>query len=132
MPDYHQPEGSTTANPAPLRPDESLNSNYTAIPKDILDAGDPGADLDLAATQMDYGTMNEQDARESGYIAENRPKRRQTALQNTGGWNISPVHLALAATLGVIALFSLRRSSKRTALREVPAWLTAEAMAPAD
>lgn len=47
-----------------------LNGNYTAIPKDTERASDASADADLAATPMDFGEMNERDARESGYTDE--------------------------------------------------------------
>ncbi len=40
---------------APMSPDERLNASFTAIPHDALDE------------EIEYGDMNEKDARESGY-----------------------------------------------------------------
>lgn len=53
--------------------EDGLNGNFTAIPKDMESAGEASADADLVATPMDFGDMNEADARESGYTdAEGR------------------------------------------------------------
>jgi hypothetical protein len=56
-------------NEQPNLPEDSFNGNLTAIPKDVPSANIQ-ADPDLVATQMDYGTMNADDARESGYMDE--------------------------------------------------------------
>ena len=47
-----------------IPPEAAFNGNYTAIPKDISD------DDALETKQIEYGKMNEKDARESGYIKE--------------------------------------------------------------
>ena len=54
---------------APLSPEESLNGNYTAIPKGFDAAGEAGVDLDLVVDPMEYGEMNEPEAIESGYVS---------------------------------------------------------------
>jgi hypothetical protein len=52
-------------------PADSLNANLTAIPKGAASADEASADPDLVASPMEFGTMNERDARESGYIGKN-------------------------------------------------------------
>ena len=48
---------------------ETFNGNFTAIPKDNSQVG---ADVDdLRAAEIDYGSMNEEDAKESGYTGAN-------------------------------------------------------------
>ena len=49
-----------------------LNAGYTAIPKTIMIEEEFAVDLtgDLIGEPVEYGEMNEADARESGYIQE--------------------------------------------------------------
>lgn len=49
----------------------SLNSNLTAIPKGAASVDEAAANPDLIASEIEFGSMNEEDARESGYIAKN-------------------------------------------------------------
>lgn len=51
-------------------PADSFNANLTAIPKGAASAADASADPDLVAAPMDFGPMNEKEARESGYIGK--------------------------------------------------------------
>ena len=51
-----------------LTADESINNNYTAIPKDSSAGMNLSSEDENIQTQMDYGDMNAKDARESGYI----------------------------------------------------------------
>lgn len=44
--------------------EDGFNGRYTAIPKDVDSSS---ADADLKASPMDFGEMNEADARASGY-----------------------------------------------------------------
>lgn len=127
-------------------PNDTLNSGYTAIPKDISMAGDPSADLDLVSTAVDYGEMNEADARASGYIDESdrrEPPRfdRERRKSSSGGWMRAAL---IGGSIGIITLFFLRRRGRRARLsetlsqprhtdradRDIPSWLTAEAMGP--
>ncbi len=52
-------------------PTDSLNAGFTAIPKGATSADEASADPELVASPMEFGTMNERDARESGYIGKN-------------------------------------------------------------
>lgn len=51
--------------------EESLNGGFTAIPKDANRAVEVSVDADLGATGMEYGEMNERDAKASGYTKAN-------------------------------------------------------------
>jgi hypothetical protein len=49
-------------------PDDTINANVTALPKDRQSPDQIAAEPDLAeSTPMDYGDMNLKDAQESGY-----------------------------------------------------------------
>ena len=63
---------------------DKLNSGLTAIPKGAASADQASADPDLVASDMDFGSTNEQEARESGYIGEDG-KAVSKARPNTEG-----------------------------------------------
>lgn len=71
-------------------PKDSLNSGLTAIPKGAASVDDASADPDLVATQMDFGTSSEQEAKESGYIGEDgkavSKARKDTEGSPTGAY----------------------------------------------
>ena len=46
---------------------QTFNGNFTAMPKDMPAESANIADADINATGMDYGEMNAQDAKDSGY-----------------------------------------------------------------
>lgn len=83
---------------------ETLNSGYTAIPKDITLGADPHVDNDLVVDAMEYGEMNEADARASGYISD-----APTPANPVPTPIFAPIAIGLAA--GLAALFVLRRRS---------------------
>jgi hypothetical protein len=56
-------EQMTGKNTGFLESEEGFNGRYTAIPKQ----SEVAEDADLNAGNIDYGEMNEADARESGY-----------------------------------------------------------------
>jgi hypothetical protein len=58
---------NTKADTELVPPDASFNNGFTAIPKDAASADDVAADADLVATSMDFGEMNDKDAKDSGY-----------------------------------------------------------------
>lgn len=58
-------EGTLNAN------ESTFNGNFTAIPRDMANANEASADADLEATSVDFGEMNLEDAKESGYTDEN-------------------------------------------------------------
>lgn len=83
---------------------ETLNAGYTAIPKDITLGADPHVDNDLVVDGMEYGDMNEADARASGYITDPVPTPSvPTPI-------FAPIAIGLAA--GLTALFLLRRRAE--------------------
>jgi hypothetical protein len=51
----------------PAAAEENFNGNFTAIPKDVT----VPSDADVMEAGVDYGEMNESDARESGYVGPN-------------------------------------------------------------
>ena len=50
--------------------DDSLNGNYTAIPKPKNSAALESGDVDLIEEKMEFGNANESEARESGYVGD--------------------------------------------------------------
>lgn len=54
----------------PTSPNQRLNGNLTAQPKDIPQIDQGAADAEMGPA-MDYGEMNLKDAKESGYTDEN-------------------------------------------------------------
>ena len=52
-------------------PEATFNGGFTAIPKDISSLDESTVDsADLPDMRMDYGDMNEEDAKELGYTDE--------------------------------------------------------------
>jgi hypothetical protein len=77
-------------NKSPSLPEDSFNGNLTALPKDVT-SDNVSADSDLVATPMDYGTMNAEDAKESGYTDE-KGQAVSMAKGDIPGGRSSPIH----------------------------------------
>jgi hypothetical protein len=59
------------SNPTNQNPNETFNSNFTAIPKDATSEDVASVDPDVVANNIDFGEMNLEDAKASGYTDEN-------------------------------------------------------------
>ena len=91
-------------NLEPLRPEESMNENFTAQPSDSLAAADVGANSDLVEGAVEYGDMNLADAKASGYTDDkgnaiskarkDRPGSPTGAYTDIGAGRSSVVHRA--------------------------------------